>query len=192
MRFQPRHVVAIVASVCAAAVLAPVGVMAATGTLVNITDPYSTARQARVGAQGTLWGETRAGVTSHAFNLNLNGITDLSLHKLIEADAPNRIAITEFSVGTRGSDNGYTTQVDLRAYVRVSGTGPCGSAGWVSTTLRRVSVKTNETVQLLFSGPPLILPVPAAGQRLCFEASITQLPTGIVADFGGTGYAFAP
>jgi hypothetical protein len=190
MRFQPRHVVAIVASVCAAAVLAPVGVMAATGTLVNITDPYSSARQARVGASGTLFGETRAGVTSKAFNMAVDNVVDLSLHKLTEAVAPNRLAITEVTLATRATDNGYTTQVDLAGWVRTTGTNPCGGQGWTKTMLRRVSVKTNETVQLLFSGPPLILPVPATGQHVCFTFAITQLPNGVVLDAGGTGYAF--
>jgi hypothetical protein len=175
---------------CAAIVFAPVGVMAATGQIVNIADGSNASRLTRVGSNGTLFTETRAGVLSNAFNMNLNNVVDLSLHKMIETGYPNHLAITEVTVGTRGTENGYTTQVDVRAYVRTSGTNACGGAGWTSTMLRRLSVKTNETVQLVFDGPPLVLPVPASGQRVCLTMSITQLPSGIVADFGGTGYQF--
>ncbi len=190
MRFTSKQVVAMVVAVSAAVVLAPVGVMAATGSLVNIADGSNSSRLTRVGSNGTLFTETRAGVLSNAFNINVNNVTDLSLHKLVETGYPNHLAITELTVATSGTENGYTTKVDVRAYVRTSGTATCGGAGWTSTTLRRVSVKTNETVQLVFDGPPLVLPVPANGQRVCLTASIVQLPNGIVADFGGTGYQF--
>lgn len=53
--FKPRHVVAIVVSLCAAAVLTPVAVGAATGTLTNITDPVAAANKARVSNRGGLY-----------------------------------------------------------------------------------------------------------------------------------------
>ena len=190
MRFTSKQVVLMVVAVSAAVVLAPVGVMAATGSLVNIADGSNSSRLTRVGSNGTLFTETRAGVLSNAFNMDVNNVADLSLHKMVETGYPNHLAITELTVATRATDNGYTTQVDVRAYLRTSGTSACGGAGWTSTTLRRFSVKTNETVQLLFDGPPMVLPVPAEGQRVCLAMSITQLPNGVVADFGGTGYQF--
>lgn len=53
-RLTGRHIVTIVASICAAVVLAPVGVMAATGQLVNIADPVTGSNQARVNSGGGL------------------------------------------------------------------------------------------------------------------------------------------
>lgn len=53
-RFSGRHIVGMVVAVSAAVVLAPVGAMAATGSLVNITDPVHTANKARVDAKGAL------------------------------------------------------------------------------------------------------------------------------------------
>lgn len=47
-RLSGGQIVAIVVSVCAAVVLAPVGVMAATGQFVNIVDPYDSSRRARI------------------------------------------------------------------------------------------------------------------------------------------------
>jgi hypothetical protein len=53
--FRPAHVVTMVVALCAAAVLTPVAVGAATGSFVNITDPVNAASKARVTAKGTLW-----------------------------------------------------------------------------------------------------------------------------------------
>lgn len=47
-RLSGTNIAVIVVALSAAVVLAPVGVMAATGTLVNITDPYNSAARARV------------------------------------------------------------------------------------------------------------------------------------------------
>jgi hypothetical protein len=190
MKFAPKHVVTMVACVCAAAVLAPVGVMAATGSLVNIVDPLLADRKVRVGSAGALHVESRAGVIGGDFNVLSSPTTTLSFVKLYETAAPNRIAVTEMSVATRGSDNGFTTQVELRGYVRTSGTNACGGAGWMVVRLRVVSVLTNTSEQLTFDGPPLILPGAATGHRVCFGFTITQLPSGVVVDVGTSGYTF--
>ena len=54
-RFKPRHIVTIVVAVCAGAVLMPVAVGAATGSLVNITDPVTAANKAKVSNKGQLY-----------------------------------------------------------------------------------------------------------------------------------------
>ena len=53
-RLSGAQIVTIVVAVCCAAVLAPVGVMAATGQFVNITDPVSAGYKARVNPAGGL------------------------------------------------------------------------------------------------------------------------------------------
>jgi hypothetical protein len=53
-RFTNRQIVTMVAAVCAAVVLAPVGALAATGSLVTITDPQHTSQKARVTSAGRL------------------------------------------------------------------------------------------------------------------------------------------
>jgi hypothetical protein len=53
-RFTNRQIVAMVAAVCATVALAPVGALAATGSLVNITDPQHTSQKARVTSAGRL------------------------------------------------------------------------------------------------------------------------------------------
>jgi hypothetical protein len=54
-RFTNRQVTAMIVAVCAAAVLAPVGVQAATGTYMNIVDPVYPSSKARVTAKGQLY-----------------------------------------------------------------------------------------------------------------------------------------
>lgn len=53
-RFSGRQLTVMVVAVCAAIMLAPVGVMAATGSGVNIIDPVTSANKARVSGNGTL------------------------------------------------------------------------------------------------------------------------------------------
>lgn len=53
-RFSGRQLTVMVVAVCAAIMLAPVGVMAATGSGVNIVDPVTSANKAGVSGNGTL------------------------------------------------------------------------------------------------------------------------------------------
>lgn len=61
----------IVACVSVASLLAPVGVLAATGQLVNIVDPLFRRRKVRVGSAASLQVETRPGVTGGARNVSI-------------------------------------------------------------------------------------------------------------------------
>jgi len=54
-KLKPRHIVTIVVAVCTAAVLTPVAVGAATGSLVNITDPANAANKAKVSNKGQVY-----------------------------------------------------------------------------------------------------------------------------------------
>ena len=53
-RFTGRQIVTMVVAISAAVVLAPVGALAATGSLVNITDPVHRDQKARVSGDGRL------------------------------------------------------------------------------------------------------------------------------------------
>ncbi len=190
MNLSSKQVVALVAGAATAGLLAPPSVHAVTTTLATIVDPGDAGRRAHVGAAGALHVETRAGVVSGAFYLADNSNTTLNLRPLRTVEYPYRLAITEFTAGARGQDNGNATDIELRAYVRTSGTGACGSAGWQAKSLRRFMVMTNTTEQLQFDGPPLVLPAPAAGQAVCFAYVSRQLPTGVTVHAGATGYVY--
>jgi hypothetical protein len=107
-RLQPRHIVTIVVALCAAAVLAPVGVMAAAGTLVTITDPV-TGSQAKVDT-----GKVRVGDGSG--NLTVDGAVsarDLDPNKVIYKSPTGGL-----NCGASGSGIQVAT-LDLSRYSRV-------------------------------------------------------------------------
>lgn len=188
MQFAPRHVVAMVASVCAAVVLAPVGVMAATGQLVNIVDPGNASRKARVGNKGTLHVESRSGSISGAFNRSFIA-TSLGIYRLAEATGKTRIAITEVTLS--GSDVDYDAEIYLAAWTQTTGTGTCGvGVGWTKTELRRFKFPMYETTQILFSGPPLVVPAPPEGKRQCVALVLHSRGVDSRIFIGATGYTF--
>lgn len=92
-RLRGGHIVAIVGSVCAAVVLAPVGVMAATGSLVNITDPYNSRARARVDS-----GKVRVGDGNGA--LTVDGTVKTSDASVLLYQAPATYDCTASSAGT--------------------------------------------------------------------------------------------
>jgi preprotein translocase subunit Sec61beta len=65
-QWKPRHVVAIAFAIVLVVALAPLGVAAATGNLVNIADPERASRMARVSTTGALRVSTGAEVVSVA------------------------------------------------------------------------------------------------------------------------------
>lgn len=190
MTFTPKHVVTLVACVCAAAVLAPVGVLAATGTLVNISDPVYGSRKARVSAANALTVDSRAGVPTGAFSFVRNDVTEIAFPKVAEVGAGQRIAVTEITVSSTGPDNGVPTVVRVSAWTRRSGTSACGGAGWTEKVLRKVAVQIGRTEQLVFTGPPLLLPTPASGQRVCLTAGVEGMGSA-AAHYGVIGYVFS-
>jgi hypothetical protein len=193
MRFEAKHVVTMVVALCAAAVLAPVGVMAATGQHVNITDPVIGSRQVRVGSAGALQVETRPGVTSTAANVSYVDIQNLTPRKLAEVTAPTRIALSEVTIGVHNIGNPVAepTVVELNQYVHVSGTTACGLSGWNGTVLRRVTLQTDDTLHLKFDGPPLIVPTPASGTRFCLAAKLYQWVGETKVDVGATVFTYS-
>ena len=191
-RFTGKQVVTMVACVCAAVVLAPVGVMAATGQLVNITDPTNANRKAKVGSSGTVYTESRAGVVDHSFSSYQETVTDVITHPVYEITAPNRIAITEATFTLHGDNSASTNHVRIYSRVRTSGTANCQTGtGWTSPkTLRSVVVRAGSTVQLQFNGPPLISQTPGAGQKVCIGFQQTKWTGSTDLDAGLTGYTF--
>ena len=191
-RFSSKQVVAMVASVCAAVVLAPVGVMAATGQLVNIVDPSNAGRAARVAPVGALMVETRPGVVSNSANVSHVDIASLTPRRLLEVTSPNRLGLSELTVTVRkfGSPVNADTIVDLISYLHVSGSNPCGLAGWTGTHLRRFTLQTGDTLQLDFDGPPLVVAPAPVGKRQCLAAKLYQWVGDTRVDIGATVYSY--
>lgn len=186
MKFQPRHVVTMVVAVSAAAVLAPVGVMAATG--ITITDPFNSSRAARVTDRGTLWVESRAGVASDSFSMLFPTVTDTAFRDVKVTTA--RIAVTSFAATIRGDTQTSVDYAELWAFVQTSGTAPCGGTGWSAKLLASLALNAGDSEQLLWNGPPLVLPTPPAGKRVCLRTRLGQHIGGTYVDLMVTGFTF--
>ncbi len=161
--------------------LAPVGVMAAAARLVDIADPILD-RKVRVGNVGSLRVE-RPGVTSGAINVSHVDIQSLSPRNLAEVTAPTRITLSELTVGvhTMGNPVIGPTVLEISQYVRDTRT----------TVPRRVTLKTDETLHLKLDGPPLIVPVPAAGKKYCLAAKLYQWAGETKVDVGATVFTYS-
>jgi ABC-type Fe3+-hydroxamate transport system substrate-binding protein len=192
MKLSPTQVVVIIVALAVAVILGPVTVMAATGQLVNITDPADSSRKARVGSTGTLQVESRAGSVNGAWNTFFATITDVTPRVVFETGNPNRIAVTEWTVTVMGDNSASTNHVRLIEKIRTSGTASCSDGtGWSpATVLRTMSVHAGDTVQLLYAGPSLVLTKPAAGQHVCLLVQQTKWTGSTGTDIGVTGYKF--
>lgn len=189
MRFSSKQVVTMVACVCATIVLAPVGVMAAAGQIVNIADPILD-RKVRVGSGGTLQVESRAGALSGAFNKTFT-VTSLGVFKIAEVTGPSRIALTEVTLSGRDVD--FDAEVYLQTWTQTTGTAACStqSTGWVKEELRRFSFPMYETTQVTFDGPPLVIPAAPAGKKQCVAFVVHARGTESRIFLGATGYTYS-
>ena len=190
MKLAPKHAIVLALVWAVAVVAAPVGVIAATGQLVNVVDPVDQTRRARVGTSGTLFVESRPGVPRGAFNVLTEDITNVVGHTVQEASAGARIAITQVTFTLRGDDSTATNHVRLLSQTRESGSAACGGSGWsLPSTLTTVVLRAGETVQLEYPGPTLTAKS-KPGQRTCLRLQQTRWTGGTELDVQVTGYTY--
>ena len=73
-RFTSRQLTTMVVAVCTAIVLAPLGAVAATTSLVNITDPANPKHKARVTSEGQMVVRSDPGVPARPFASDFGGV----------------------------------------------------------------------------------------------------------------------
>jgi hypothetical protein len=190
-RFSTSQVTTMVVAVAAAVVLAPVAVIAATGTIVNVTDGVNANRIARVNSSSELNVSQRAAVLPGSLNSSTNGgINQRRL--LVQTVGPTRMAVTELDIATRGGAG--SAMVHLISWYRTSGTGTCANViagtttGFTSTLTRVLMIPVGETLMLDWSGPALTVPVGGVGEYSCLTATLMTAPTGTIAYYGTTYY----
>ena len=191
-RFSSRQITTMVVAICAAAVLTPVAVMAATGNPVNIVDPYIGARVARVDAGGNLRGADRSSeLTSNA--LRATAVVNDKV-VLIGDNSPRGAAITQLTLSAYGT--GQYLNVGIYTWVRTSGTGTCGSVevgtttGFSATSQRIVTVRLNDTLSLNFDGGALVAKAAggAAGTPWCVTAHVVSAVASSFVFYVGATY----
>ena len=114
-RFSSTHVTIMVVAVCVA--LAPVGVMAATGQLVNITDPVDTRDKARVDGTKLRVGDGQGpmsvdgtvaaamAVPARPFQKSLTIDNQSAVVPLVQKGSKDRLALTSLTVSATGDMN---------------------------------------------------------------------------------------
>ena len=186
-RFSNKQVVAMIAGVSAAIVLAPVAVYAA-ATTVWLADP-TTGKRARVTNSGSLAVESRAGISTNAFNVQ-NARLGIGWIPLKSTTLPNRLAITEVTITPQGPAGSHVFR--LETWMRKPGyTASCNSPNlteFEKTVHRQVSTQNYSTIQQVFNGPPLLTPTGAAGRLVCFGVVSIQMPNGSESHVSASGY----
>lgn len=191
MRFTSKQVTSMVVAGCAAIVLAPVTVYAATGQLVNIVDSVS-GRAARVSSGHGLVTEGRAYPGENAFNVRGQRY-QFGWIPLVSTKGPTRIAITKLTLAGPYDTPGNAGEVLVEAFVRTSGTADCtgpGAAGYTRHSLMHVWVPARQTLQLDFDAQALPIPPAATGQPLCVGVTYYAGNTNMTIYASATGYKY--
>ena len=122
------------------------------------------------------------------FNLTLEGIDDVTGHPLVELDGVERAAITEVTIVLHG-ESSPPAKARLFTKERTSGTTSCSSgSGWaLPKTLRTYTLRAGDTLQLDYSGAPLIV----GGGHSCLAFQQLQWWNGTEMDVGVSGFYFS-
>jgi hypothetical protein len=187
-RFTGRQITAMVIAICAAVVLVPVGAMAATGSLVNITDPVARSHKARVDTAGRLKvGDGSGALTVDGTVRVASPVTTWYATKLLTSgstfDVPfvgpttARIDITSLTVS--GSATG-DQHVDLKIAQVGSSATNCNTP--LSTAIVWQSGQRDIAPITVAFPTPLQLR-PTAGHKVCLLADTNGL-----AQFSASGY----
>jgi hypothetical protein len=187
-RFTGRQITVMVVAVCVAVIAAPIGAVAATGQLVNITDPVTASHKARVTGLGALQTTNWAGVPSGYVN-NEQGRFSSGWIPLVTTTAGHRLAVTQVSLTSIGGS--VSTLYYIENWI-ISSTGSCATPDVGNPSLvilRTAAVPANNSFQLTWSGPALYPPSPGTGKKACFGVTIAPPGDG-GARVGVTGYRF--
>lgn len=122
------------------------------------------------------------------FNLTAEGLDGVVAHPLLEIDGNERLAITELSITVNG-DAASASRGRLYTKERTSGATSCSSgSGWnLPKTLRTYAVRSGQTLQLDYSGAPLVV---GNGGHVCLGFQQVQWWSGTTMDVGVSGFSF--
>lgn len=197
MKFTGRQLTIMVVAVCAAAVLTPAAVYAATGSAVNITDPVTTTQKARVigsklavgDGSGALTVDGTVRVNDGSGALTVDGSTvalDPTTAWTVYADIANNgtdklllrdlAANAGATIGSITLSNTSSNVVKVQLFARHPSTpGVCTSSGLVQNYYQLYSVLPNDTRTITFA-PRFRVP------KLSSESCLFMYVTGSGAD----------
>jgi hypothetical protein len=188
-RFTGRQITTIAVAIAVAVIAFPVSVFAATGSLVNITDPVTKSHKARVDASGRLKVGDGSGLLSVDGTLNSRPLPPAQVWSYAaEQSVPGNvilpitgsvIEVTSLTVTAGVAD----ASVDL-SVLRLAGTATnCGAA--------IQSVQHLYLAEHLAVGMPLSVSFPTplqsrpAGQKLCLHVAAPNTTVSVSGYYGG-------
>lgn len=126
------------------------------------------------------------------FNFYVGDVQNLTPRSILELPAGRSAAITNVAVAVHnfGTPVDEPTVADVVRYVRTSGSSACGSAGWTATVLRRLVIKTDETVALDMAAAPLLAGPEPGGADVCVAMKLYQWVSETKVVFMADGYQF--
>ena len=183
-RFSSGQITVLVVAVCLAITLAPVGVMAATGQLVNITDPVNTASKARVDGSKLRVGDgdgamsvdgrvaAAMSVPGRPFAVSM-GIAELSPDLVVvKRKGKDRLALTSAVLSNYGS---FSTKVQFYAFVVDDPDWDCNQTETATLGPDPVNfsvvVPANDTVNVTWPSPVVAFELSRAGSTSCLMAN---------------------
>jgi hypothetical protein len=174
-RFSGRQITTIVVAVAVAIIAFPVGVLAATGTLVNITDPTNASHKAHVNSAGRLLVTADGTVNAwHYANGNLAGISDTVLGPTSQV-----INITSLTVITQTGGTNFAMTA-----LRVPGTATDCSVIESTTPLYAAdNLSAGVPLTPAFSTPVQVRP--AAGKKVCLWVQAPAMTVDVSGYYGG-------
>jgi hypothetical protein len=212
MQLRPVHVVAIVGSICAAVVLAPVAVNAATGTAVNIVDKFDVNSKVRISSKGTMWTtptDPATGVTSKVDSAGrqvvvadmrtpanpLDTINDLTVssgdtrRQLFAGVGSKKITLTSLMVSGEAGAAG-SIKLQFIAYVKSnSASGDCETlSGFGAAERFTVMVPVGTTVNLTWPSGMTWTQYADANDFYCIDVDSYGGPASYVAHVSAWGF----
>lgn len=124
------------------------------------------------------------------FNFHAASIQSLAPREVLRLPAGRRAAVTHLSVTVEGAGVAQETIAELNRYVRTSGTGDCGTAGWEVTPLRRIVLKTEETFALDLGAAPIVVTPDGEDRPVCVAMKLYQWVGDTKVSFGADGYLY--
>lgn len=215
--FSPRDIVVIVVSVSAALILAPVGVMAAAGQLVTITDPSTTSKarvdsgKLRIGdGSGVVTVDGTVKATDGSGPLSIDGtvatriappttgldtINDLTVHAgdlqrpLFQGVGNKKVSLTSIVVSAEGANPG-SVKLQFQVYVKQnSASGDCeGLSGFGAAERFVVMVPVGQTINLNFPSTLTWTQYADADDYYCINAVSGGGPSGYITHIAAYGF----
>lgn len=200
-RFSSRQIVTMVVAGCAALILTPTAVYAATATSVTIADPLHAAHKARVSSAGRLYVGDGGGsltvngtVKSAAPGTPWNQINDVGLTAgstravLYESLGATKLHLTSFTAAIEGGSG--SVRIFVIVYVSDSGSGDCQTltgANFGAAERFVIMVPAGQTQTVTYPTPLVYSAYASAARKYCVDVE-SNGTAGYVAHISASGY----